>query len=115
VGRPGLRACRPRRGAQAAPGAGAARAGVVGRAAPARARPEAHRPGQGHVLGVDAPRARLRGRVPRVLGPARGLRLRRRDPDDHGRHEGGAGQDDAGGVRQGVPRAGLGVPARRRA
>ena len=56
-------------------------AGVVGRAAPADPRPGPDRDGEGDVRRVDAAGAPLGGRVPRLLGPARGLRLRRRHPD----------------------------------
>ena len=63
------------------------------------------------LVGVDAAGAALGGRVPRLLGPARGLRLRRRHPD-HRRPGGRARQGDAGGVGARVPRRLGGLPAR---
>ena len=54
---------------------------------------------------------RLGGRVPRLLGPARGLRLRRRHPDRDG-PAGRARQDHPRGVGARVPRRLGGLPAR---
>ena len=53
------------------------------------------RAGRGRLRRVDEALAALGGRVPRLLGPARGLRLRRADPDPAGRPRDAAGQGHA--------------------
>ena len=68
------RRCVTRAAAKAVP----VREWMVARAA-ADPRPRHDRAGAAHVRGVDAALAALGGRVPRVLGPARGLRVRRAD------------------------------------
>ena len=70
--------------------AGAARAGgagarVVGAGARAGRGAGLHRGGEGLLRGVDAALGALRGRVPRLLGPAGGLPDRGRDADRGGR------------------------------
>ncbi len=77
---------------------------VVDERARAGAGRQADRPGQGRLRGVDEALAALGGGVPRLLGPARGLRLRYRDPDPARRPRHRAGQDDARAGRDGVPR-----------
>ena len=81
LGRPRLCARRSRVDARPAPRARPAGVRVVGRAARARARAGPGRAGQGDVQRIDAPRAALGRGVPRLLGPAGGLRLRRGHPD----------------------------------
>ena len=71
------------------------------------------RAGQGDVRRVDAPGAALGGRVPRLLGPARGLRLRRRHADGRGASAPRPGKVTPAGVGGGVPRPVRGLPARR--
>ena len=77
-----LRRLRPRRGyRRAAPRARPARAGVVGRRARAGPCRRVDRAGEGRLRGVDEALRAVGGRVPRLLGPARGLqpsRSRRR-------------------------------------
>ena len=58
---------------------------VVGGRARAGPRRRVDRAGEGRLRGVDEALAALGGRVPRLLGPARGLQLRRRDADGAGR------------------------------
>ena len=61
----------------------------------AGARRRLDRAGQGRLRGVDQALAAVGGRVPRLLGSARGLQLRGGDADVAGRPGGEAGEGDA--------------------
>ena len=113
LGRARLRPREPRRPDARPPRPGPPGSRVVGRAAPAHPRPGPDRDREGDVRRVDAPRAGLGGRVPRLLGPARGLRLRRRHPDRDGA-AGRARQDHPRGVDRRLPRRLGGLPPRGR-
>ena len=78
----------------AAPRARAARRASGGPSSASASSPGPDRAGEGDVRRVDAAGAGLGGGVPRLLGPARGLRLRRRHADRAG-PEGRAGQGHA--------------------
>ncbi len=103
------------RDAAGAARAGGARAGVVEARARAGGGAGLHRGGEGLLRGVDAAVGALRGRVPRLLGPAGGLPDRGRDADRGGRagrarqgHAGADGRRVPGRLAGGVDRAAAG-------
>ena len=79
-----LRRLRPRGVPSPSPAAGGPGTRLGGDRARADPGPGLRRAGQGDVRGVDAPVAALGGGVPRLLGPAGGLRVRRRHADRRG-------------------------------